>query len=411
MESVYKQFGDDIVKCEYKTVNPDSTLNLNTPNNYTTFKIDHGDAFYDARIMYHIEGELVKKSNGGAYDANTKIKLVDNFPAFLFSRIELKKHNTTIDSVDFPGITSTVKGLLTYAAQEKIMLPLYGFSSTFEGGGKFEAMGPVGHLGLGFFDSLHYPMFKGGFEITFTRAEDSDSIFHWKSTDAGSTNPEDGKITIKSFVLRVPIVEYSYASKIQLIDGLKQLSDKGQLKYPYYQWQCIEKKGVYGSSFTFDITNSYRNVYNPRFVIVALQTNRTNSQKANPSQFDSENIKNASVQINGVRYPQEMQNINIINGRWRTLYDMFLRFRLITFKDSSPITDPNNFITFTPILVIDTHLHPINTDRSRNDIQIDLDFNNAIASPTASTGTTAYVIVMSGVYFAYDIVKNLITFQ
>lgn len=406
METVYNQFSNGVVRSEYRAVMPVSDLNYNTPNNYTVFKLDHGDTFYDSRILYHIQGEVVKKSDDSKYPENSTIKLIDNFVPFLFTRIELKKHNTTIDNVDFPGITSTVKGFLNNSDSLKNTLSNNGFSSSFQGGGKFEAVGTLGHLGFGFFDHLRYPMYKGGFEITFTRAEDNDALFHWKGTAAGATEPDDGKVVIKSFVLRVPLIEYTATSKIQLIDGIKHLSDKESLIYNYYQWQCIDKKGVYGSSFNFDITNAYRNIYNPKFVIISLQTNRINNQQKDPSQFDSCNIKNVAVKINGERYPQELQNIDITNGCWRILYDQLLRYRMEVFGDINTSLTPEQFIKNYPLMVIDTHLHPVNTDRSRSDIQLELDFTNPIASPQANSGTIAYVIVVSETHFVYDITRN-----
>lgn len=408
MDAVYNEFASGVIRSEYRTVMPVSELNFNTPNNYTVFKLDHGDTFYDSRFMYHIRGEVVKKSDGTNFPAGTTIKLIDNFAAFLFSRVELKKHNTTIDSVDLPGITSTIKGVLNYNESSKPSLTNNGFASKYEGGGVFEVLGTLGHLGLGFFDHLRYPMYKGGFEIVFTRAEDNDALFKWKNSAPGSEEPNDGKIVIKSFVVKAPLVEYTATAKIQLIDGLKHLSDRDALIYNYYQWQCIEKKGVYGASFNFDITNVYRNVYNPKFVVVGLQTNRWNNQKKIPSQFDMCNVKNVTVKINGERYPQEMQNLNATAGQWRELYDQYLRYRIVNFGDTDALLSPEDFVNIYPLMVIDTHLHPVNTDRSRSDIQVELDFVAAVASPQGNTGTTAYVIVVSESHFAYDITRNTI---
>lgn len=409
MEAIYTKFMGGVVRSEYRTVNAVSDLNFNTPNNYTVFRLDHGDAFYDSRIMFHIQGEVVKKSDGSAYPKNSTIKLVNNFPAFLFSRIELKKHNTIIDSVDNPGLTGYIKGMLMYT--NTTTLSNCGFVSQYSGGGKFEALGTLGHLGLGFFDHLQYPMYKGGFEITFTRSEDNDALYHWKGSEATDVEPEDGKVKITSFVLRVPLVEYSSTSRIQLIAGLKELSDKDRLSFRYYQWQCIEKKGVFGSSFNFDITNAYRSVNDPRFVIIGLQTNRSNDQKANPSVFDSCTIKNVTVKINGDRYPQELQNLNMADSKWRLLYDQYVRFRMVNFGDSDVMLNPENFQSNFPIMVIDTHLHPQSTDRSRSDIQVELDFINPVAPPAANSGTTAYVVVVAETNFKYDITRNTITFR
>ncbi len=402
MNKIYSEFEDSIVRSEFNTVMPVSDLNFNTPNNYTVFKLDHGDSFYNGRMQYHITGKLVK-SDGTAYAANSGVKLVHNFPAFLFHRIELKKHNVLIDSVDHVGITSTIKSLVSYPNNADNLYSS-GFLSRFEGGGNFEALGTLGHLGLGFFDHLQYPMFKGGFEIKFTRAEDNDAIFRW--TPTGGSEAAAGKVVIESFVLRVPLVEYSPISKIQLIDKLVHLSDK--LVYNYLQWQCIEKNGVVGSSFNFDITNAYRSVFNPKFIIIGLQKARGNNQKKDPSQFDSENIKNVSVKINKDVYPQELINLDIVNGKHRVLYDMYQNFRRVTAGNDNSYLNEANFIDKYPLMVIDTSLHPLTIDRSKNNITVQLDFVNTLA---ADSNIVAYVVVVSQASFSYDITRELIMMQ
>lgn len=409
MNSIYNKYSSNIIEDDLEEVNPVSDLNFNSPNNFTTFKLEHGDSFYNGGIRYKITGKLVKKSDGSDYPAKSTIKLVDNFPAFLFSRIDVRKHGTPIASVEHVGVTSTVKGLVSYSSCIKGRLSSCGFESKYKsGGGKFEVNGKLGHLGLGFFDHLKYPMFKGGFEIVFIRAEDNDAIFHWKGTETGATEPVDGKVVIESFVLRVPIVEYDPESKIKLINELKTLSDSGGLVYSYYQWQCIEKKGIVGSSFSFDITNLFTNVTNPKFIMIALQRDRLNLQSADPSKFDSENIRNAVVKINQKRYPKELMNLDILSEKYGVLYDMYLNFRRVHFGDENVYMSDSTLIKDYPIIVVNTSRHPTIIDDSKNRIQIDLDFVNPIAAATDKSGTIAYVIVVSPTSFEYDITSNRI---
>ena len=249
METIYNKYYKDINSSYYRTVMPVSDLNFNSPNNYTTFKLDFGDMFYNGRIMYHITGKYTKR-DGTNYAANSTINLVDNFPAFLFTRVELRKHNTLIDIVEHPGITSTVKGLVTYKGSQKPNLQNCGFESKFQGGGRFEAYGALSHLGLGFLDNLHHSMYKGGFEITFTRAGDNDALYHWKLNTPTATEPEDGKVVIEEFKLLVPLVDYKATSRIHLINELKSLSDNGKLVYNYlpvsYTHLDVYKRQVIG---------------------------------------------------------------------------------------------------------------------------------------------------------------------
>jgi hypothetical protein len=48
------------------------------------------------------------------YNNKSNIKMVDNFVAHLFPQIEVIKHGTLIDEIEFAGIASTVKGRVSY---------------------------------------------------------------------------------------------------------------------------------------------------------------------------------------------------------------------------------------------------------------------------------------------------------
>jgi len=48
-------------------------------------------------------------------------------------------------------------------------------------------VGRLGDLGLGLFSDISVPIYKGGFEITFTRNSDNNAIFRWKNLKADGT--------------------------------------------------------------------------------------------------------------------------------------------------------------------------------------------------------------------------------
>ena len=406
MENYFDSANNKIRRADYETVMPTSELNFNSPNNKTVFKIEGADLFYSSKILFHIQGELTKKS-GGSYTANSPIKLINNFVAFLFDKIEVRKHNQLIDLVNHVGITSTIKSLTTYNAYgdfENCSL-----KADYNSGGTFEAIGTLGHLGVGFFEHLQYPIFKGGLEITFIRASDNDAIYRWQTgTGTTAVTAEDGKINIKSFVLRVPILQYDPVVKVPLIKELTTISEKGNFNYDYLQWQCIEKFGIVGSSHTIDITNEYHSIVNPLFIIIGLQTSRKDNQEKDPSEFDSVNIKNFNVKINGLQYPQEPQNLSFSDKNYRLLYENYKSIARMFNNNDDTYLNFKYFITKYPLLVIDTHYHQYSTENQRNSMQITLDFTSAVTGPDGNKGTTAYIIAVSKARLNYDVNKNLI---
>lgn len=122
---IYSKYFNEIIRHEYKNYNPTSTLNFNSPNKKIDFNIDYGDSFSTSKYQYYITGEFTKK-DGTAFPARSNVKLIDNFVPFLFSGIIAKKHNQVIDSIENPGITSTVKGIISYRQSVKTHLKIVG---------------------------------------------------------------------------------------------------------------------------------------------------------------------------------------------------------------------------------------------------------------------------------------------
>lgn len=155
MSTVYQKYMRDIDRAEYKCFYPNSTQNLNAPNKKTDFNIDYGDGFSMAKFQYCISGTL-KKTDGTDYPDTANVKLTDNFVPYLFSRIEVRKHNYLLDEVEHPGVTSTVKSIVSYDNSDENALKNCGFvmaGSTR----KFYLCGNLSHLGLGFFEDVKTP--------------------------------------------------------------------------------------------------------------------------------------------------------------------------------------------------------------------------------------------------------------
>ncbi|MCL2860709.1 MAG: hypothetical protein FWF46_09290 [Oscillospiraceae bacterium] len=113
IKEIFKKYEDEIARCQYKKFKPVSTLDLNAENKKTKFQLDLENNFISKNIQYYIAGELTPKDATKSYNDKSNIKMVDNFVAHIFSHIEVKKHDTLIDEIDYPGIASTVKCALS----------------------------------------------------------------------------------------------------------------------------------------------------------------------------------------------------------------------------------------------------------------------------------------------------------
>jgi len=176
----------------------------------------------------------------------------------------------------------------------------------------FDPHRQTGGIGLGFFSDLNVPIYKGGFEITFTRNSNNNSLFRWKGKKADGTEvptilPPEGKVTINTFYLKVPIIEYNSDAKTNLINDLF----KENYVYRFKKWQCIQHMKVTGKSLTADITNIYRSIQNPIWAFVFFKKNRLNNQqKHNYKAFDHSDVKHLWIEVSGRRYPKETLDLD-----------------------------------------------------------------------------------------------------
>ena len=109
IKRIYGKYADEVSRFQYRNFNPISTLNLNEENKKRTFKIDIEDDFIDRGIEYYIEGKITPVDAKNTYTNISNIKIVDNFVTHMSPQLEVKKHRSIIDEIDFAGIASTPK--------------------------------------------------------------------------------------------------------------------------------------------------------------------------------------------------------------------------------------------------------------------------------------------------------------
>ncbi|KAE9523154.1 hypothetical protein AGLY_016439 [Aphis glycines] len=270
---------------------------------------------------FFIYGRYLQK-DGKDYPKDSKIQLIDNFPAFLFTRIEVKKHGKVLDEIENPGVCSTIKGLLDFSVDPNGPIINSGFSSKYKGGGRFNVMGKLSQFALGWFRDQIYPVFKGDMEIIFTRNTDDDALL--KKVVIGT---EDGKIIIDEFTLRIPIIEYNPIN-------------------------------ISGKTIKIVLTTQYRSSNNPLFAGMVFYTNKLSTQEHDPCEFDHCNVKNFSL----MEYKKPFH---------KTHQELPLMYN-----------DPNDFKTFRAIYLVNMTRQPTNISATKQNIILHVDFNEDLPKNT-----------------------------
>ena len=401
MYNIFKKYDQHIERAQYKTFLPVNNSQLNTPNKTITFRIDCMDDFLNiANTKFFIYGRYLQK-DGKDYPKGTKIQLIDNFVAYLFSNIIVKKNGKVLDECEYVGITSTIKGVVSYLVDQNGPTINSGFASKFEGGGYFNAMGKLSQFGLGFFKDVKCPVFKGDMEIIFTRNTDDDALL--KKVITGT---EDGKIIIEEFTLQIPIIEYG-VHKVLLINELTKLSQEKLYTFIFRSWQNIEERNISGKTIKLDLSNQNRSSNSPKFAGVVFQTNKLNTQDHDPCEFDHCNVKNYWFEINGKRYPEETQDLDFKNDKFCVAYESLMEYKRNYLKNHQehPLmyNNPNDFKKFRAIYLVNLSRQPTNISATKKNIILHVDLNEELPK-----NTICYVFFVREDEFLFDIEKGTI---
>ncbi|KAL4083955.1 hypothetical protein QTP88_029271 [Uroleucon formosanum] len=220
----------------------------------------------------------------------------------------------------------------------------------------------------GFFKDIEYPVYKGGFEIIFLRNSDDDALFrdrNEKNELAGV-----GKVIIDEFNIRIPIVTYDDMSKIKLINELTLLSKRNEYMFRFKS----------------------RNI-----------TDKLDNQLRDPIQFNNCNLKNIWIDIDSIRYPEELLNLDFKKEKFNIAYDMLMDYKHIYnrlhLNLSLMYLTPKKFKDTRPFFVINMSRQPPQISGSKPSIVLHADFNedvpaNIICYICLISGTEFYMILL-----------------
>jgi hypothetical protein len=93
-------------------------------------------------------------------------------------------------------------------------------------------------------------IFKGNFDREYVIDIDHNALFRWKSlkdvgTEYSASLSSAGKVTINTFIIKVPIIEYDSEHKNRLI---ADLINNDNYFFEFKQWLCIKHTDLSGNS-------------------------------------------------------------------------------------------------------------------------------------------------------------------
>lgn len=405
-----------IESCEFYDYKPPISENFNEVGSEFTITAFNEDLVTrPSKSLLVINGTLsCKESTTTTAGATTvtdlttidleKINFINNGLLYLFDRIDYYIGDAKIDSIRKPGITSTLKGLvsfeddITYNNAGWKISPSTGKENILTKKCYFCATIPMSIV-MGFFEDYTQFLYRMPQKLIFYRntGESSNALCVKQNFSA--------TISLKDIVWRVPQIKFSLEYETQI---RKEILDNTQYEMAYRTWfyQSIQPpKGA--TEFTWDFPVAYSKT---KYIILGFQEGKENNVNVDNSEFQLLDLENVQVMLNNnVYYPRERLNLKLSDYRCSSLYYMFNQFKGSyygkNYEDLKPIVNYSTFLTKYPIIAIDCSHQPNVIKESLINVKIMFDWRTALS---ATKSTTIHCVMIADRKATYNPLNNMV---
>lgn len=422
-------YDESISSIDFYEYTPQTQSNNNTPSVQISMTINNQDIYtLPSKSYISIKGQLRKLGNNNVYAATDEITLINNAMMYLFTGIKYELGNTTIETINYPGQTTSMIGYLSYpddfsksagltccwskdtnisadsakfsasaAAPAAGYLPAH--NTNYNDGfalrkghlfssnplGCFEFHIPLSHI----FGFAEYKKVIYGMKHTLTLTRGSDTTAIYRNAAAA-----DGKIDITNISWHMPQIQMTP----EYLTGMRQLIEQKTTLPLAFRARTTEQTILTQTqSYTWRLSVT-GGVEKPRWIIIGFQTDKMDTQQQNPAVFNNLNLKNAYVTLNSERYPKSEIMTNFTRNEYMRLFGMFDDFKKEYFGIDSLVggtqVDVPAFKSLFPIIVFDVRRQNETLKTGVMDIQVKFEFNEAVPA-----NTTAYSVMISDRFY------------
>lgn len=387
------KFDESLTQFQYHSHQPYAGNTFNTSDEIR-IPIHQQDVYTFPSLSYvYLEGRILKKDG----NTGTTSKLTNNAFAFLFDEIRYELNGIEVDRVRNPGITTTLKGHISFSANQVKGLENAGWTTpgntlSIDKNGFFSACLPLDIL-LGICEDYRKILINIKQELILIRS----------SSDLNSVmGSDDVQIKLDKVVWRMPHIRVSDNERLRL---LKMVDKNKTISIPFRSWDLYEYPNLPASQQENWTVKTSTNLEKPRYVIIAFQTDRTRNASKDSSQFDSCKLKNLKLYLNSEQYPYDDLNLDFTQGKVALLYEMFNEFQTSYYGNihSQPLLSRSDFEKLSPVAVIDCSKQSEAIKSTTIDIRVQLE-----ASENFPANTKAYCLILHDKIIEYDLGTGLV---
>ncbi|KAJ8910637.1 hypothetical protein NQ315_012942 [Exocentrus adspersus] len=376
-------FDDAVTSAEKHTHQAYASTSLNN-NDEIRIPIQQQDLYtLPNESSLYIEGKLLKTDNTPSRTA----KFVNNGVMLLFDEIRYEIGGYVIDRIRNPGLTSIIKGYVSFNKNAAQFLQNSGWflnnneqSNIVDDNGNFNVVIDLSTI-FGFCEDYRKIILNMRQELVLIRSNsDTNAIIN-------STENESVKVVLNKILWKMPHISVSDVERLKLVGYVAR---NVELEAAFRGWELHEYPLLQETQrHTWNIKTATQ-LEKPRFVIVGFHTDRKNKSNRNFSHFDHCNLINMKLYLNSEMFPYDNLNINFENNQIATLYDMYAKFQRSYYeKENEPIFTPSEFKKFTPLVVIDCSHQNESLKSGSVEIRLEFETNKDI-----SPNTSCYALII-----------------
>jgi hypothetical protein len=201
---------------------------------------------------------------------------------------------------------------------------------------------------------------------------------------------------------RMPHIILNEVNKLSM---LRTLESGRYLNMCFRSWDLYEYPLLQSTTKHSWAVKTATQLEKPRFVIIALQTNRKNSMPQDVTMFDDCKLANVKLYLNSEFYPYDDLNLDFSKSRYAILFDMYQRFHKAYYgRDCyNMLLNVLTFLRNGPFVVIDCLRQNESIKSATVDVRIEFDCRENVPA-----NTTAYCLILHDRVIEYSPLTNVV---
>ncbi|CAH1183936.1 unnamed protein product [Phaedon cochleariae] len=325
--------------------------------------VNFQDLILDISESYiYIEGKFTPN------DATKTCYLSNNALAFLFDEIRYEMGGEQVCMVRKPGITTTMKSMISYGESNMKFLETIGWGLD---GGKQVLLDKASNVFSGKLPLKYLMGFAEDYCRGILNIKQELILIIARSFKNSYIGEVDADVEINKIEWKIRHVMPSDKQKLKLLTRLNR-SSTAKVKIAYRMWDLYELPTIRETASDIWAVKTTNSLERPRYIIIGFQnTDNTDNRSEDITQFTHAGVSNIRLYLNSEVYPYERWNLDFDKKLDAVAYYAYDNFQRSYYgKDmSEPMMSIEEFRK-NPLFIIDCNHQPDAMKSSTVDINV-----------------------------------------